>query len=613
MTYDFGGWATKANMRCADGLIIAKDAFKECDGKTVPLVWNHQHKEAKNVLGHALLENREDGVYVRATFNNTEEGKRAKSLVEHGDITSLSIYANQLKKNANLVEHGLIREVSLVLAGCNPGAFIDNVITHGDHMEAIVYNDADDGLFLCHSDEADKETAQKDDTKKEEKLVAEENKNEAKETTVQDVIDSMNEDQKNVMYYLVGQAMDQKEESDDEEEEDIEVKHNAFEDYNGSAYTGSFLSHADEENILQMCKTNKVVSFKQVLADYVEDEAIAHGIDADEIGKLFPEPELLTKGEPELLRDAPTDWVGLFFNGITKSPYARVRTRHVDARKREIEARGYKKGDKKVKRADMKLLGRVTDPQTIYITDQVHRDDVLDIQDFNYIGFIQKNMMDDLQEDIATAVFIGDGRDDTDANKIHEDHIRPIYTDDDLYVIRRDVDFAAMKAELNGTDTGKHFGDNYIKAEAIVEASRYAQEDYRSKKGTPDLFATPHMINQMMLARDLNGRRLYNTRAELAAALNVNRIIEVKKFDNVERTDKTGKKHKLLGFILNLADYQIGAVKDGQITSFDDFDIDFNTYKYLIETRCSGALIEPFSAIVLEEPVVTEAGEIETE
>ena len=610
MTYDFGGWATKANMRCADGLIIAKDAFKECDGKTVPLVWNHQHKEAKNVLGHALLENREDGVYVRATFNDTEEGKRAKSLVEHGDITSLSIYANQLKKNANLVEHGLIREVSLVLAGCNPGAFIDNVITHGDLMEAIVYNDADDGLLLCHSDEADDDSSRKNGTDEEKKEMAEDNKNDTKEKTVQDVIDSMNEDQKNVMYYLVGQAMDQKDDADEEEGEDKEVKHNAFEDYNGSTYNGSFLSHADEENILQMCKANKVVSFKQVLADYVEDEAIAHGIDADEIGKLFPEPELLTKGEPELIRDAPTDWVGLFFAGITKSPYARVRTRHVDARKREIEARGYKKGNKKVKRADMKLLGRVTDPQTIYITDQVHRDDVLDIQDFNYINFIQKNMMDDLQEDIATAVFIGDGREDTDPNKIHEDHIRPIYTDDDLYVIRRDVDFAAMKAELNGTDTGKHFGDNYIKAEAIVEASRYAQEDYRSKKGTPDLFATPHMINQMMLARDLNGRRLYNTRAELAAALNVNRIIEVKKFDNVERTDNTGKKHKLLGFILNLADYQIGAVKDGQITSFDDFDIDFNTYKYLIETRCSGALIEPFSAIVLEEPVVSEASEI---
>ncbi len=600
--YDFGGWATRHNMRCADGLTIMQDAFKDCDGTTVPLVWNHRHDEARNVLGHAYLENCDDGVYARCTFNDTEEGKRAKSLVEHGDLTALSIYANQLKKHDNLVQHGVIREVSLVLAGCNPGAKIDDIITHGDLMEATIYNDVDDGLFICHSDKVN-ETPNGE--KEEEKKVPENTKS---ETTVADVVDTMNKEQKDVLYFLVEQALKEGENESPDDEEEEEVKHNAFEDYDGSAYTGSFLSHADEENILQMCKTNKAVSFKQVLADYVEDEAIAHGIDQEQIGNLFPEPELLTKGEPELIRDAPTDWVGLFFAGITKSPYARVRTRHVDARKREIEARGYKKGDKKVKRADMKLLGRVTDPQTIYITDQVHRDDVLDIQDFNYIGFIQKNMMDDLQEDIATAVFIGDGREDTDANKIHEDHIRPIYTDNDLYVIRRDVDFEAMKATLNGTDTGKHFGDNYIKAEAIVEASRYAQEDYRSKKGTPDLFATPHMINQMMLARDLNGRRLYNTRAELAAALNVNRIIEVKKFDNVERTDKAGKKHKLLGFILNLADYQIGAVKDGQITSFDDFDIDFNTYKYLIETRCSGALIEPFSAIVLEEPAATEAG-----
>ncbi len=616
MKVDFSGWATRNGIRCTDGRTILRGAFKDCDGKTVPLVWNHDHSGPENVLGHATLENRDEGVYARCAFNDTDGGKRAKALVENGDITALSIFANQLKHRTGTREvcHGNICEVSLVLAGANPGAYIEDVMVHADGLgdEAIIYNGEE--IYLEHSSKTDNKplpqvTKSNDMEGKGNKGMDEEKMNNAGgEETVQDIFNTLSEKQKNVVYYLIGQALNDTKNGEGDDDDDM--SHNAFENNYGYDYgydDDTVLSHADQADFLDMVKTNRCASFREALKSYCEDNnVLAHGITQegeDGISSLFPDPKLITPGTPELLRDDETDWVGAVFGKITKSPYDKVRTRHVDARKREIEARGYKKGDKKVKRADMKMLNRVTDAQTVYMVDSVHRDDILSIQDFDYVSFVKKQMEDDLKEDIATAILVGDGRTDDDQYKIHEDHIRPIYKDNELYTIRRDVDVEAMKKTLQGTDTDAYFGDNYIYAEAAIEASTYAQIDYQGKKGMPDLFAAPGLINKMMLARDRNGRRMYSTRKELASALNVANIYEIKKLENITRTDEKSNEHKLLGIIVNLKDYQVGNVKGGEITSFEDFDIDFNSYKYLIETRISGALVNPFTAIVLEEPV----------
>ena len=599
--YDFSGWATKANLRCSDGRTILKDAFKHNDGQTVPLVWGHQHDDPMRVLGHALLENREEGVYVYGKFNDTEQGQNAKELVRHGDVTALSIYANKLKQQGGNVLHGAIREVSLVVAGANPGAFIDSIIAHGEESdeEAIIYTGEE--FTLCHAEEAPKEP------EKENKEMAEETKN---EKTVAEVFDEFTEEQKNVVYALIGQALEDAGVSDDDEDEDVKhseggnenMKKNVFD--NEDIKEGGVLTHADQEAIIALARTSGVGSLQDAIRQYCGDSTtLAHGI--DEIETLFPEFKNLNPGAPELIR-ADQSWVMKVINKIHKSPYSRIRTRQADARIAELRAKGYQnKGDEKTISANIKLLGRTTDPQTVYRKDQLNRDDIIDITDFDVVEYQWGIMKDNMYEELAMAALVGDGRDDGDPDKIHETHIRSILNDEELYTIHQDVDVAAAKAELQGSDTSVHFGENYIYAEAIITAALYSREKFKGS-GTPDLYCTPHLVNVMLLARDLNGRRIYDSKADLAKALNVGEIIEIEQLEGRTRSTKDGEK-KLLGIFVNLADYQFGSTKGGEITKFDDFDIDFNQYKYLMETRLSGALTKVYSAIVLEEPA--EVGE----
>ena len=597
--YDFGGWATRNDLVCSDGRIIKKDAFKDQDGVTVPIVWNHDHDSVNAVLGHAVLENRDDGVYAYGVFNNTEEGQHAKELVKHGDVRSLSIYANKLKHAGSNVVHGIIRELSLVLAGANPGATIDWAIAHGDgEDDAFVANYDIAGLVLYHSDdkvEKEKTVEDNKDTKTPEQS---EGKSDD-DKTVEDVYNTLNDEQKKAVDFLVGTAVAQAEENN-KGEEDM-VKHNVFDQ--DEMCEGTALSHSDERTIIENAKKSNVGSFQQALKDFAaESDTLAHGAFADEeVEKLFPEFELVKKGEPDTLERDQT-WVGAVMSKIHKSPYTRIRTRNADARKKELSHGYQKKGDYKTNSNVIKLISRTTDPQTVYIKDELQRDDIVDITDFDVVAYQWNLMRHSLDETLALAALVGDGRDDGDADKIHEDHIRSIWHDDDFYTIKQDVDFAAAKTKLQGTNTGANFSENYIYAEALIEAALYSREQFKGS-GTPDYYCTPHALNVMLLARDLNGRRIYNSKADLAAALNVNEIHTVEQFEGLIRVDDKSKKHKLLGIFVNLADYTFGATKGGEVTKFDDFDIDFNRYKYLLETRISGALTKPYSAIALEEPV----------
>lgn len=599
--WDFSGWATRNDLLCGDGRTIRKNAFKDNDGETVPLIWNHDHSNQDAVLGHALLENRDDGVYAYCKFNEeTEQGRTGKKLVEHGDVRSLSIYANKLKQIGNDVIHGSIKELSLVLAGANPGAYIDFVMAHGDEEgDGVIVNYDENALVIYHSDDKT--------TKEEEKVAEEVKKTEEAEETVADVFNTLTDKQKNVVYAMLGQALEHSDESDedDESEEESEggnetMKHNVFDQE--EVVEGGVLSHADQESIITMAKQNNIGTLQMALKAYSEQNknTLAHGI--DEIESLFPDYKTLGTGAPETLERDQT-WVGRVMRGTHKSPISRIRTRLADARGDDLRAYGYKqKGDEKKIPGNVKLLKRTTDPQTIYRKDAMHRDDIVDITDFDVVAYQWGIMRRNLEEEIARAVLIGDGRDEGDEMKIAEEHIRSIWNDDDLYTIHYDVDVEAARAEIQGTDTGTYFGDNYIYSEAIVNAALYSREKYKGS-GSLELYCTPHLLNVMLLARDRNGRRIYSSKSDLAAALNVTAINTVEQFEGQVRTDKNGHKKKLLGLFVNLADYQIGSTKGGEITKFDQFDIDFNQYKYLIETRISGALIRPFSAIALEEPV----------
>ena len=599
--FDFSGWATKANLKCSDGRIIRPDAFKHNDGQTVPLVWNHKHNDPSEVLGHALLENRADGVYAYCKFNDTDSGKTAKLLVQHGDVDQLSIYANQLKQQGPNVIHGNIRELSLVLAGANPGAFIDSVIVHGEESdeEAYIYTGeyidlAHTGVPDIHEEEIEPEETKEDILEHSEEEKMEENKK-TDDKTVQDVIDTMTEEQKTVMYALVGVAL----EDDIEEGEggNDDMKHNVFDQ--DEQKKDNYLSHSDQADILALAKTTSVGSLKHAMEIYAEENSLQHGIDS--IETLFPEYKLVNPGAPELLERDQT-WVGTVMNGVHKSPISRIRTRQADARAAEIRAKGYKKGDQKKLSANLKLLSRTTDPQTVYRKDELHRDDIIDITDFDVVEYQYGVMRRNLEEDIAMAILIGDGREDVDADKISEDHIRSIWHDDDLYTIHADVDIAKARAELQGTNTNANFGENYIYAEAIITAALYSRERYKGS-GNLVFFCTPHLLNVMLLARDLNGRRIYESKSDLAAALNVASIQTVEQFEGKTRTTTDEKTKKLLGIFVNLSDYQVGSTKGGEITRFNQFDIDFNKEKYLLETRLSGALTKVYSAIALEEPV----------
>lgn len=624
LKYDFSGWATRNDLVCADGRTIRHNAFEDCDGKTVPLVWNHQHDEPGNILGHALLENRKDGVYAYCTFNETDAGKAAKMLVQHGDIASLSIYANGLKQTPSKdVTHGVIREVSLVVAGANPGAFIDFVdMAHGEGGEQEMILSAYEPISLFRPDEkpplvhkagsgdGKKEDKPKDDGKEEKP---------ENEKTVQDVVDSMTEEQRTVMYALIGAAMEEldsqkgKGDGGDDDDDDPDkksdktkggnktMKHNVFENKDTQ---DTVLSHSDRADILALAKSNSVGSLQTALKIYAEQNELKHGI--DNIESLFPDFKDLRPGAPErVTRDQ--GWVTAVMQKVHKSPISRIRTRQMDTRKDSIRAHGYQKGKRKTLSGNMNVITRTTDPQTVYRTDALHRDDIVDITDFDVVEYQYAVMRENLNEEVATAIMVGDGREADDEMKISEDHIRSIWNDNDLYTIHYDVDIEAARAELNGSKTDMSFGENYIYSEAIITAALYAREKYKGT-GTPDFFCTPHLVNVMLLARDMNGRRIYNSKADLAAALNIGELYTAEQFEGLVRMDDEGAKHKLLGLFVNLADYTVGSTKGGEITRFDQFDIDFNQQKYLIETRLSGALTRVYSAIALEEPVAASSG-----
>ena len=635
--YDFSGWATRANMKCSDGRTIMKDAFIDNDGTQVPLVWNHQHNDAHNVLGHALLKNMDEGVYAYCKFNNSESGKMGKEMVRNGDVNQLSIFANQLKQQGGNVIHGAIREVSLVLAGANPGAYIDSIMCHGDGSdeEGIIYTGED--IVLAHSDDenSDEDEAlahagcntnkNSEGVKKEDKNMdeqKEEKKEEPKkERTVKDVFDTFTDEQKAVVYALIGQALEDAGVSDDgEDDEKKTMKHS--EGGNDSMYTNVFdrdseqqanvLTHADQEEILKMAKAPGM-TLKSAIEAFANDhkDILAHGFESSEVGRLFPDYKDVHPGAPELL-ERDHDWVNQVLTKAHKSPVSRVRTKQIDARATEIRAKGYSKREKeKTISANMKVLMRTTDPQTIYFRDALHRDDIVDITDFDVVAYQRNVMKRNLEEEVARAALIGDGRQDTDQDKISEDHIRPVWKDADLYTIKASVDVDGMKTKLQGTNTGANFGDEYIKTEAIIAASLNAREKYKAK-GVPDFYCTPHLLNTMLLARDLNGRRIYESADDLAKVLRVNNIYTVEQMEGLSReadpakSEETGKKFNLLGIFVNMANYQFGSTKGGEITSFEDFDIDFNQYKYLMETRLSGALTDVYAAIALEQPVAAD-------
>lgn len=615
--YDFSGWATRNDIKCSDGRTIRKGAFSDCNGNTVPLVWNHQHSEVQNVLGHALLQERPEGVYTYGKFNETEGGKMGKEMVRNGDIKSLSIYANQLKQRGGDVLHGAIREVSLVLAGANPGAFIDSVMIHGEDIdeEAIIYsgeditlshNDDDfvdtDNEFISHAankKEDEDMSAQNEDSKKDPKNNDSTKNDPNSEKTVQDVVDSMTEEQKTVMYALIGQAIEDNGGAapDDDEGDDDDMKHNLFDSETDT--NEGVLTHADQVNIIEYAKNNRM-SLQRAMEDYAStSDHLAHGI--DDIETLFPEYKDVRPGAPEMITRDQT-WVDGVINGVHKSPISRIRTRQADVRGTDQRAFGYQKGKYKKYSGNIKLLKRTTDPQTIYVRDALQRDDIIDITDFDVVDYQYRIMRMNLNEELAMAIMIGDGRDEGDEQKIEETHIRPIWTDDELYTIHQDVDIAGMKAELQGSDTGKHFGENYIYAEAIIQSALYAREKYKGS-GSLKFFCTPHLLNVMLLARDLNGRRIYSSVTDLAAALNVTAIETAEQFEGKTRQTTDSKTKKLLGLFVNLSDYSLGSTKGGEITRFNQFDIDFNQEKYLLETRVSGALTRVYSAIALEEDI----------
>ena len=618
--YDFSGWATRNDVRCSDGRTIRSGAFADCDGKIVPLVWNHQHNDVNNVLGHALLKCRPEGVYTYGKFNETPAGRNAKEIIKNKDVNSLSICANQLRQQGGNVLHGVIREVSLVLAGANPAAFIDNVMVHSEdgtmvesNDEAIIYMGED--ITLSHGEveitsDEDFESITHADNPKEDDNVADEKKTDEQSTdkksdkTVADVIETMNEDQKTVLYALVGDALENggetADDDDDSEGGNNEMKHNLFDSETAQVNNEGVLTHADQVEIMELAKKGSIGNLKDAIEIYAsKHEHLAHGI--DDIETLFPEYKDVRPGAPEMITRDQT-WIDSVISGVHKSPYSRIRTRQADVRGIDQRAFGYQKGKYKKYPGNIKLLRRTTEAQTVYVRDALHRDDIIDITDFDVVDYQYRIMRMNLNEELAVAIMLGDGRDDGDELKIQEDKIRPIWTDDELYTIHQDVDIAGMKATLNGTNTGANFGENYIYAEAIIQSALYAREKYKGS-GSLKFYCTPHLLNVMLLARDLNGRRIYSSVTDLAAALNVTSIETAEQFEGKTRQTDDSKTKKLLGIFVNLGDYSLGSTKGGEITRFNQFDIDFNQEKYLLETRVSGALTRVYSAIALEEDV----------
>ena len=575
--FDFSGWATRNNLKCSDGRTIRKDAFKDNNGQKVPLVWNHQHNEPFNVLGHALLENREEGVYAYCAFNDTEAGQNAKRLVEHGDVSALSIYANQLKQHGGDVIHGSIREVSLVLAGANPGAFIDSIICHGEESEeeAIIYTGED--IYLSHADNEEmKEEKPMEDTKKMEKS----NKSES-DKTVKDVFDTLTEEQKTVVYALIGQALESAGKTDDndeyDDEEDNNMKHNVFDQ--DDMMNGNVLSHSDMEEIFSDAK--RTGSLKEAFLAH----NATYGI--DQIDTLFPEPKSMNTPPEFIKRD--TNWVAGVINGVHHTPFSRIKSMFANITEDEARAKGYIKG--KLKKEEVfTLLKRTTTPTTIYKKQKLDRDDIIDITDFDVVAWIKSEMRMMLDEEIARAILVGDGRLTSDDDHINEANIRPIWKDDDLYTIKTKITVGA-----SATDDDK--------AKAVIKAAVKSRKNYKGS-GNPVLYTTEDFLTNCLLLEDTQGYRLYKSEQDVATAMRVSRIVTVPVMENLTRTDSESKERTLVGIIVNLNDYNVGADKGGAVNMFDDFDIDYNQQKYLMETRCSGALIKPYSAIALE--MVTE-------
>lgn len=576
--FDFSGWATRNNLKCSDGRTIRKDAFKDNNGQKVPLVWNHQHNEPFNILGHALLENREEGVYAYCTFNDTEAGQNAKQLVEHGDVSALSIYANQLKQHGGDVIHGSIREVSLVLAGANPGAFIDSIICHGEESEeeAIIYTGED--ISLSHADNEEmKEEKPMEDIKKMEKSEKPEG-----EKTVKDVFDTLTEEQKTVVYALIGQALEDAGKADDndeyDDEEDNNMKHNVFDQ--DEMMQGNALSHSDMEEIFSDAK--RTGSLKE---SFLAHAVGTYGIDA--IDTLFPEPKSMNTPPEFIKRD--TNWVAGVINGVHHTPFSRIKSMFANITEDEARAKGYIKG--KLKKEEVfTLLKRTTTPTTIYKKQKLDRDDIIDITDFDVVAWIKSEMRMMLDEEIARAILVGDGRLTSDDDHINEANIRPIWKDDDLYTIKTKITVGAA-----ATDDDK--------AKAVIKAAVKSRKNYKGS-GNPVLYTTEDFLTNCLLLEDTQGYRLYKSEQDVATAMRVSRIVTVPVMENLTRTDSESKERTLVGIIVNLNDYNVGADKGGAVNMFDDFDIDYNQQKYLMETRCSGALIKPYSAIALE--MVTE-------
>lgn len=706
--YDFRGWATRNDRRCSDGRVIKKNAFADCDGKKVPLVYNHNHDDVNAVLGYGILHNASGGVIVDGYFNDTQEGQNAKKLIKHGDIESLSIHATNLKQNGADVVHGIIREVSLVLAGANPGALVIDHNADADENgyyseeKAVIYSgeilhslddddydeeldeelededdegledDEDDEDFEDDEDLEDDEDFEDDDEddeddeeddemehgfdelihsydQKTQDVLATMNETqlsvafglvaladadasgelqhalsevEVDDEEIQDVLDSMDDEQLAVTYALVGEASgdeddDEDDEDDEDYEEDDEMEHNVF-DRQERKDEGFVITTEDQAAILQHAMDSNCGSFKKAMKEYFDEKAtefgedsdeLMHGFTDDDMEYLFPDfKDPAGDGEPwTLTRDM--GWVDKVINGTHKTPFSRIKTRYIDATGTGIRARGYKKGDKKEEIADVSVLHRETTPQTIYVKDSIDRDDLVDFTEFGIVAYQNKIMTMALKEEAAIAIMFGDGRGKNDPDKIKEDHIRPIWTDDEVYTIHQEIDLDATRTELQGTETGKHFGQNYIWAESFVNASLYSREKYKGS-GNLTCYMTPHTRNVMLLARDYNGRRIYSTVSELAAALDVKEIVTVEQMEGLVRDvkvtvegEEVTKKKKPLAIFVNLSDYNVGATKGGEITSFDQFDIDFNKEKYLKEARFSGALTRIKSAIVLEEDV----------
>ena len=637
--YDFSGWATKNDLRCSDGRTIRKDAFKNNDGQTVPLVWNHDHNDPMNVLGHALLENRDEGVYAYCTFNDTAAGNNARQLVRHGDVTALSIYANQLKQHGGDVIHGAIREVSLVLAGANPGAFIDAVLEHGELSEdsAIIYTG--ENISLAHTVTSDgsqnynaasepaeevetektpapqrpsrkrRQTAEAelehaddegesmedesiqdvfntlddkqkdavyamigmalDDAKHSDEYSEELSHADDEDETVQDVFDSLTDKQKTVVYAIIGQALESADEGEDENDEgDTTVKHNIFD--TDTQNTDNYISHSELNSILDEAKRG----------GSLREAFLSHGI--EDIEYLFPDAKNLTD-TPEFINQ-PDEWVAKVMNGTRHTPFARIKTLFADITEDDARAKGYIKGHRKVEEV-FNLLKRVTLPTTVYKKQKLDRDDVIDITDFDVVNWLKTEMRGKLNEELARAFLIGDGRNGASEDKINEQNIRPIWTDDELFTIKKAVSIAS-----NATDDAR--------AKAFIRAAIKARKNYRGS-GTPTLFCTEDILTDCLLMEDNTGRVVYDSEAKLATALRVKEIVTVPPMEGAMR-EEDGKTYALMGLIVNLQDYNVGADKGGAVNMFDDFDIDYNQMKYLIETRCSAALVKPFSAIALE-------------